>query len=532
METLHSPPNKSPDQQHQQQWDSQPAHPLLIPELVLAVGLHLSQAQALQAVLVCKIWYACLIPTLYQRVTLGRKKQTYNGTKKPQRPMLGVLHRYGTHVRTLLCPENYAALRLAAPLCCSIETLILGWLSDEVLEILRRNKETVRRLEFRRSKTPLTFAESRKIRFFPPNHVLEIMDQMPQLRTLSVSTLVLRTGTQASLFFGIYERLEALELSGDIQILVSSLENSWRTNTKLRSLALIDCKLSTEQELGLLSHCPNLQHFLKRDEGYCAIGHYFSQWAAESPVIKSFSYTSPNASDGEIARAIGLLPKLERLDVRGSKFGSLCHQWIVHQFCEQIRILDLTDCANVEPGMVNRIMCCCPRLTSLSADKMKAEDVIESRWVCLELEELQVTFVANGAGLSLYPVQCGVYDQLSKLRKLRLLSISRGTNSSRSILQLNLDSGLARLSQLKELREIGFEQQDDRISSFRVGMAELQWMLKHWPRLEGIYGTLSPDPNWGNFMKTFLERERPGIRIKTQLNYLKRNAWPDSLANV
>jgi len=446
--------------------------------------------------------------------------------------MLGVLQRYGSHVRTLLCPENYAALRLAAPLCCSIETLVLGWLSDEVLEILRRNKETIRRLEFRRTKKPQTFEETRRISYFPPDNVLEIMDQMPLLHTLSVNSLVLRTDSQATLFFGICERLAALELSGDVLLLISSHVNSWRTNTRLRSLALIDCKLTTERELGLLAACPNLEHFLKRDAGFCAISHFFPQWAAEPPGIKSLSYTSPNAGDGDIVRAIELLPKLERLDVRGSKFGPCCHQLIVQHFSAQLRILDLTDCVNVDPGMVNRIMCSCPRLISFSADKIRAEDVVESRWVCLELEELQVAFVGSSAGLSLFHVQCGVYDQLSKLRKLRLLSVSRGSNSSRSILQLNLDSGLARLSQLKELREIGFEQQDDRISSFRVGMAELQWMLKHWPRLEGIYGTLSLDPNWGNFMKTFLERERPGIRIKTQLNYHKRNAWPDSLANV
>jgi hypothetical protein len=284
MNTLHSLPlSESPDQQkqHQQQQEHQPLHPFLIPELVLAIGAHLSQAQALQAVLVCKTWYACLIPILYQRVTLGRKKQTANGTKRAQRPMLGVLQRYGSHVRTLLCPENYAALRLAAPLCCSIETLVLGPLSDEVLEILRRNKETIRRLEFRRNKslTTLTFAETRRLRQFPPDHILNLLETMPQLQILSIHCLVFRIQSQLTTFFRICERLLALELVGEFMVAFvsddpeSNISQSWGMNHRLRSLSLIDSMISGREELALLDHCPNLENFSKRNETFGILTH-------------------------------------------------------------------------------------------------------------------------------------------------------------------------------------------------------------------------------------------------------------------
>ncbi|KAG0052101.1 hypothetical protein BGZ83_002979 [Gryganskiella cystojenkinii] len=535
------------DQQH----EHPSIHPLLIPELVLAVGTHLSQVQALRAVLVCKTWYACLIPVLYQRVTLGRKKQSFSGTKRTQRPMLGVLQRYGGHVRTLLCPENYAALRLAAPYCCAIETLVLGSMTDEVLEILRRNKETVRRLQFRRSNTsPPSFTDSQRRHanlLFPPDGVLNLLDQMPQLHTLSICYLNIKTESQATVFFRICERLTALELSGEVRfpLLPQLAPTLWRVNPGLRSLTLIDCRLTPQQELALFEHCPNLVNFFRRDEGYIDYGpltHLVEYWRANGSRIKAFGYASTTASDPELAQAITAImaihPSLERVEVRGTKFGLLSQQVILQEMSDRLRILDLVDCENVDPGMVNTIMCACSGLTKLSADKVKAEDVIESRWVCLELEELQVMFVAATANLSLFHVQCGVYDQLSKLRKLRLLSVSRAVQSSRSIqpsrsiLQLNLDSGLARLAQLKELREIGFEQQNDMFSSFRVGIDEIKWMLKHWPKLEGIYGTFSSDPNRESFMRTFLERARPGIRVRSQLYYHKRNAWPDSMAIV
>ncbi|KAK3811057.1 MAG: hypothetical protein J3Q66DRAFT_350866, partial [Benniella sp.] len=83
-----------------------------------------------------------------------------------------------------------------------------------------------------------------------------------------------------------------------------------------------------------------------------------------------------------------------------------------------------------------------------------------------------------------HKIQGQVYDRLARLTNLEVLRI--GGNSSvpqDDCLQMSLESGLGRLSGLKKLRELYVMNVET-----KIGVKEVQWMTKHWPRLRVLRG--------------------------------------------
>ncbi|KAK3811023.1 MAG: hypothetical protein J3Q66DRAFT_350794 [Benniella sp.] len=90
-----------------------------------------------------------------------------------------------------------------------------------------------------------------------------------------------------------------------------------------------------------------------------------------------------------------------------------------------------------------------------------------------------------------------LYDRLARLTNLEVLRL-RGYSSRGGrlgYLRMSLDSGLRRLSELTNLRELDVSGMDTRMS-----VQEVQWMVIHWPRLRSIrgfaYGSLNTIAKW------------------------------------
>ncbi|KAF9963929.1 hypothetical protein BGZ65_005654 [Modicella reniformis] len=119
-------------------------------------------------------------------------------------------------------------------------------------------------------------------------------------------------------------------------------------------------------------------------------------------------------------------------------------------------------------------------------------------WVCLDLEELQLTF-ADGRRVQAedhilssqeeWTIQ-GIdyaYRQLGRLTKLRELTIGWLTTkyfASCANFDMSLQAGLQHMEKLKSLQTLDISY----INSVNVGMAEVQWMANSWPELKRTSG--------------------------------------------
>ncbi|KAF9916809.1 hypothetical protein BX616_002769 [Lobosporangium transversale] len=566
----------------------QPIHPLLLPEILVLIGPHLSQATVLQCVLVCSIWNVYLTPFLFQRVNLPKRKQlSLSGSgKRASRPMISALQRNGSNIQTLICADNNTILRQIIPYCNAIETLVLAKITTEVVSILRHCKETLTQLEFTPaarpsaslplptsssspaslsplSSAPLHFRTSSfsstipRLLWTESNEILEAILQLSKLKHLVLSFLGLRTAEQLTPFFQFCQQhLESLELHNTAVFGCSPKPMEFN---KLRSLCLVESTMSYQAQALLVVQCPYLKHITwissqfvipmsiiggirrgdNQEDQYSQSGH-----DDRRANLKSLEISNGIALDEDIACALERLPSLETILVRESLFGSLCLQIVLKYLQNQIQVIDVADCKAVTPEMVCMMMLSCPALKSLTADRIRAMDVIElsptsspapavwlssplptspslqqrrQEWVCHGLEELRVVFVGPSL-LTPYETQHAIYNQIAKLRNLRLLSLGRNASTSsysvKSVLDLTLTNGLTQLAPLRELQEFDFCQM-----YHKMGMDEYKFMLKNWPKLEVMHGYLHTDSDRAAFVESFLQNERPGIRLKHNLKY-------------
>ncbi|KAK3810859.1 MAG: hypothetical protein J3Q66DRAFT_350384 [Benniella sp.] len=118
---------------------------------------------------------------------------------------------------------------------------------------------------------------------------------------------------------------------------------------------------------------------------------------------------------------------------------------------------------------------------------------IHNQWQCeTTLRELSITILGvpgrdTKQGLEF---QGQVYGRLARLTNLEILTLGNIRHTAPSpdlvlidCLEMSLESGLWMLSGLKSLKELGVI----RMKS-RIGVEEVQWMVKHWPKLRVICG--------------------------------------------
>ncbi|KAK3825430.1 MAG: hypothetical protein J3Q66DRAFT_396401 [Benniella sp.] len=145
-----------------------------------------------------------------------------------------------------------------------------------------------------------------------------------------------------------------------------------------------------------------------------------------------------------------------------------------------------------------------PGLQAMVSDEDGVSTGVMADWVCLELEELKLTFSdgrsTSAAGpMLLQQEQCAakgierVYQQIGRLTKLRELTIgwcSITTFMKDANLDMSLQSGMGHMDGLKSLRmiDVGY------IPTVNIRMKEVQWMLDNWPMLRKIDGVVHRYP--------------------------------------
>ncbi|KAK3825433.1 MAG: hypothetical protein J3Q66DRAFT_365211 [Benniella sp.] len=198
------------------------------------------------------------------------------------------------------------------------------------------------------------------------------------------------------------------------------------------------------------------------------MARYWSQTLETLSIYEAHLITSP-----DIQLILTSCPKLK-------KFDCICY-WllITHQ--------PRSDEDNPLPG-----------LKAMVTGENDANNDMVTDWVCLEMEELKITFSDGRRSLVEEPMLTQqeqwtargierVYEQLGRLKKLRELTIgwcSGRTFSKDANLDMSLQSGMEHMKDLRVLRTLDVNY----IARLNFGMAEAQWILQNWPELRTISG--------------------------------------------
>ncbi|KAG0314959.1 hypothetical protein BGZ99_007759 [Dissophora globulifera] len=505
--------------------------------------------------------------------------------------MVSALKRNASNIRTLVCADNNAILCQITPFCCAVETLVLGKITAEILPILRLCKETLVRLELSptRQAAPHLEAYTRAATYTPNimlqnhdirngvglqsynsagstgalsrqhiNDILFAILDLSQLEHLVLDHLGLRSTEHLQLFFEFCQQLTSLELHNTavLRDAPGTLDLS-----NLRSLSLVNSSMAMVDQVHLLRHCKHLDHLSWIQEPHMmplqALGLMLKNPTTGRAELKSLDISSGPATDTNIAEALLGLPCLTTLIARESQFGQVSLDTIVEPAMEivgtglggggvslrdQIQVLDLVDCPGVTPEMVNEILCSCRGLKRLSADRIRILSVLlpDSVWVCNNLEELRVVIVgpamllppsssssSSSSRLTLQDLQRTAYQKIAtSFTNLRVLSLGRiGKHarwSTKSVLDLSLEGGFNQLRTLTELVEFDFCQMPH-----KLGIDEFKFMLRFWPKLEVMHGSLHVDADREAFIESYLRNARPGIKLKRDLRYKRRVTQTD-----
>ncbi|KAF9934232.1 hypothetical protein FBU30_002925 [Linnemannia zychae] len=522
----------SPSHQHKEPT----LNPLLLPEILWLIGPLLHQSHIVQCVLTCKIWNATLTPFLFQRVSLPKRKLLPSG-KHGTRPMIAAIQRNGAYIRHLICsPDSNTILRQITPQCTAIETLVLGKITPEVLPILRLCSNTLTRLEmapnpYSTPSTTATQAYQRSLSLMGFSQIiprsestalLEAILKLPHLNHLVIDYLGLRDPAQIMSFFDYSRRLSTLEVHNNA--ILGQAPHDIELNS-LRSLSIVDSSMQLADQMMLFLQCPHLEEIIWRKEGTTIpIGALSQAWNTGLRPLKLLDISSVKIPDEQLADALAQFPRLEQFIVRDSLFGPLTKKVIIDTMRSTLGILDLVDCPAATSEIVAEIMSSCWSLKSFSADSLMVMDVLEKRWVCENLEELRLVFVGPSV-MSKVATQLAIYTRIASLKRLQLLNLGRYGSTSRwsvrSVLDLGLNHGLGLLGSLTELREFDFCQM-----YHNIGLDEVKFMLKSWPKLEVMHGFLSLDKDRTAFMESYVQRTRPSVRIKHNLKYQRATGRP------
>ncbi|KAF9422877.1 hypothetical protein BGZ76_003718, partial [Entomortierella beljakovae] len=137
---------------------------------------------------------------------------------------------------------------------------------------------------------------------------------------------------------------------------------------------------------------------------------------------------------------------------------------------------------------------------------------VSRKWVCTNLEYFDIFIY----GLRNRPYEWheSIFKRISKLRRLKTLRVGIGRGLVNRILvknfytlatwdglDISIDSGLRNLDTLSELATLDFYYLDQELEQ-----TDVEWMIRHWPKLKEVFGYLSDDIGYFGNMSDLLNR--------------------------
>ena len=528
---------------------------LHVPEILVSIGHHLPREDFLRAVLVCKSWHTILVPLLWHTLTIPhhwRLKMMEHNDTFIGFPDPSIFKAYAHLVRSLNCNNIDYHLHYLVPGCNQLTELEVVDLSMGTLPLLKLNTATLTSIKFKREHDELL-----RMKPFGILEFLKAMNECPFLDQLWLEDFEVerppidkrshrgsatqRRRTQhaaeggeifrspedlaasITVFYEIVQRLSRLDLVRNV-ILTPPPSRS-QVFYRLRRLALLGCTMSYRDQLQLVSQCQYLTHLrleFKRDSEHLDPEELaLIELDVNCPRITHLDLSWSTLQDQEIATLLRYIPRLISFRAQRTNVGEKTIQLLtgIHsKVKDQLWELDLVDARIMQSPWIQQLLCSCSGLRRFRATEMNAREIVNAAvtraladpvpgstessssslsssgsWVCLQLQELQLS-ISGIPPRSSFQDHILVYDQLSKLTQLQILSLGGNCMSTwfrMQTLRLSLQNGFDQLSTLKELRMFNFSYMDH-----DLGMAEVEFMMEHWKKLRKVIGTVAIGPGY------------------------------------
>ncbi|KAF9984732.1 hypothetical protein BGZ65_012734, partial [Modicella reniformis] len=164
------------------------------------------------------------------------------------------------------------------------------------------------------------------------------------------------------------------------------------------------------------------------------------------------------------------------------------HLELLRPHLDTLTEMNLGKSAHTTSAIAQQVLASCPMLVRFKATHIDGTDVAEGQpWVCLRLKELDTGFIFSPSNI--HHVQPLVFDQLSRLTRIEKLTSYESYYRSacfQESFDLRLECGLHKLATLRRLTDIRFY-----CRTQRMGMEEIEWILKHWRSLSNVVAVLN-----------------------------------------
>ncbi|KAG0253846.1 hypothetical protein BG011_006133 [Mortierella polycephala] len=211
------------------------------------------------------------------------------------------------------------------------------------------------------------------------------------------------------------------------------------------------------------------------------------------PGLVDLDFGVVTMTDEGISKMLRALRNPVRIRLNTPDFGPAAFQELRPHF-STLRRLDLANCPGFTSTMIVEVLESCPLLQELHGRQIWANDIINSqRWICQTSLEIFVAFIRfDFSHLTKLPPDSAekiraIFERLSGLTRLKKLDISDTVYGRfwRS-LDLRVGNGLELLASLHDMEEIHFQG-----TCQAMGVRDLEWMGKHWPKLKDVKGMLN-----------------------------------------
>ncbi|KAF9187722.1 hypothetical protein BGZ51_004432 [Haplosporangium sp. Z 767] len=252
--------------------------------------------------------------------------------------------------------------------------------------------------------------------------------------------------------------------------------------------------------LDFIKMCPNIVELHFQPQWGLPVKEISEILSDKTPEVTHLTFMATGMSDMDASLVIKSVACIQKLDFSYSVFGLMATNNLMMRHNFTLTELDIRHCTQTTGSMIQRILGECRNLQSFMADFIRAQEVVNnsvySSWACIGLKKLTIDFRGNPKDREL---NLRVYRQLSQLTCLEYLDVSRSysnANTTASMdpqwkeysnsLTFGLDSGLKELRTLVHLNQFVYRG----IVHNDIGLTEIKWMAKAWPRLEFIGGKI------------------------------------------
>ncbi|KAI8350042.1 hypothetical protein B0O80DRAFT_136231 [Mortierella sp. GBAus27b] len=248
--------------------------------------------------------------------------------------------------------------------------------------------------------------------------------------------------------------------------------------------------VSAECQFEILRKCPQLKdlrwscfrHNSYRASDICGL------FKTSCPFVESLNLSGISMADEHISQILDHCYRVTHLTFPWCKFGELAFRSLTRHF-GYLKVASLRK-SGITSKMTQGILAHCPTLTKICGAALDARDIIDGMedhsggWICTRLETLNL-FIC---GLGGKPLEWHrkVFQQLSRMHKLGFIINTSEKSAPRETLEFRVEAGLDLLSSLKEMKVLSI-----RGSQQQMREQDVRWMLKEWPDLDMVCGTMN-----------------------------------------